>query len=140
MLMKWMLAALMLASGGVSAAELKDADSAVRLSDQFMQKIVAGQTREGYALLQPYVAFSQSELATLIDQTELQAPMLTSRFGKVTGYELLRNDTVGESLVQAVYLQRFEKHALVWRFVFYHGAQGWTINSFKYVDDLTTIL
>lgn len=68
----------------------------------------------------------------------MQQPMLLARSGKSIGYELLRNDTVGDSLAQVIYLQRFEKHAMVWRFILYRGADGWTINSFKYVDDITS--
>lgn len=128
---------LVIYSGLSSAATLKDSDATVALSDQVMRKASGGDIRGAFELARPYVVIPQSEFDALLGQVELQLPMISGRFGKSIGYELLRNDTVGASLVQAVYIQKFEKHAMVWRFIFYKADTGWVLNSFKYVDDIT---
>ena len=90
--------------------------------------------------MKSYTVVPAAEYDAMIGQAELRQPMMLARFGKSIGYELIRNDAVGKSLVHVVYLQRFERHATVWRFIFYRTNAGWTLNSFKYVDDITAAL
>ena len=138
MRLKYLAIALLFFSGISHSDELKDGDAALKLADQIMKQASSGNPRAAFDLAKPYVVIPQSELEAMLGQVELQAPMLATRFGKSTGYELLRNDTVGDSLIQAVYLQKFEKHAMVWRFIFYKNAKGWVLNSFKYDDNIAS--
>lgn len=134
------LLVLAAASGFASAAELRDPDAAVALSEQIVSKASSGDLRAGFELARPYVVIPQSEFDAMLGQLELQLPVISARFGKSIGHELLRNDTVGGSLIQTIYIHKFEKHAMVWRFVFYKNDKGWVLNSFKYADDLTSVL
>lgn len=122
------------------ADSLKTKDAAVALTDQVMQKVAAGDMRGGFDIAKPYVIVPLAELDAMIGQAELQMPIMTARFGKSIGYELIRNDSVGASLAQVVYLHRFEKHATVWRFILYRGDEGWVLNTFHFVDDIHTAL
>lgn len=133
----FLTAALLFASFSGRAAELPDADAAVRLSDEIMQKASAGDYKAAFALAEPYVVIPKSELDALLGKVELQSPMLIGRFGKSVGYELLRNDTAGGSLIRVAYLHKFEKHGLIWRFIFYRKDSGWVLNTFNYVDDIS---
>ena len=134
-----LLLAVLLA-GGVHATEFKSPDDAVALSDKVMAQVSSGDLRGGLEALKPYTVVPAAEFDAMIGQAELQQPMLAARFGKSIGYELLRNDTVGQSLVQLIYLHKYERHATVWRFIFYRTGSGWTLNTFKYVDDITAAL
>jgi hypothetical protein len=60
---------------------------------------------------------------------------MAARFGASIGYELLRNDTVGDSLQRTVFIHRFDKHAMAWMFIWYRGKDGWVLNNFSYVDN-----
>ena len=131
----FMLACMLPAIAG--AATFKTSDEAVALTDQAMKRMVAGDLRSGFELIKPYSVVPPAEIDATAGQALIQQPMLEARFGRSLGYELLRNDTVGDALVQLVYLHRFETHAMVWRFILYRGAEGWSVNSFKYVDDIT---
>jgi hypothetical protein len=122
------------------AAELADPTAALALSDKAMKLAASGKVRAALEELRPYVVIPQSEFDSTLGQAELQLPVIASRFGKPIGYELVRNDTVGASLVQAIYLQKFERHAMVWRFIYYKNDKGWVLNSFKFSDDLGTVL
>lgn len=132
------LLAALLVSPSVFADSLESRDAAVALTDKVMARVAKGEFREGLAMTRPYTIIPAAEFDAMIGQVELQMPVMLSRFGKSIGYELLRNDTVGESLTQVVYLQRFEKHATVWRFVLYRGADGWVVNSFNFVDNISS--
>ena len=129
-----------LLSGGINAAEFKSPDAAVALADKVMAQVAAGDLRGGLEALKPHTVVPTAEFEAMIGQAELQQPMLSARFGKSIGYELLRNDTVGQSLIQLIYLHKYERHATVWRFIFYRTDSGWTLNTFKYVDDITMAL
>ena len=121
-----------------NAATLESSDAAVAVTDQAMKRIASGDLRDAFEIVKPYMVIPAAEVDAILGQAELQQPMLVVRFGKSIGYELIRNDTVGDSLVQVVYLQKFEKHAMVWRFILYGGTGEWTINSFKYADDISS--
>ena len=121
----------------VFAAELKSSDDAVALTDKAMQLFTSGDFREGVNLLRPYTTAQKADLDSLVAQAEINMPTMIERYGKSLDYELLQNDTVGGSLIRVVYLQRLEKHAVVWRFILYHGSNGWVINNFIFADDIT---
>lgn len=122
------------------ADELKSPDAAVALTDRVMERVAAGDLRGGLTLAKPYTIVPEAEFESMVGQAELQAPMMAARFGRSFGYELIRNDSVGGSLMQVVQLHKFEKHATVWRFIFYSNGKGWVLNSFKYSDDISTVL
>lgn len=122
---------------GISAAEMKSPGSAVALTDQAMQRVTSGDFRGGIDLLRPYTTAKGIDLDSMVAQAEINMPTMIERYGKSIGYELLRNDTVGDSLIQLVYLQRLERHAVVWRFILYRGSDGWLINTFSFADEIT---
>ena len=122
----------------ISAAEMRSPDAVVALTDQAMQHITSGDFREGINLLRPYTTAQKIDLDSMVAQAEINMPTMIERYGKSIGYELLRNDTVGNSLIQVVYLQRLERHAVVWRFILYRGSNGWLINTFNFADDITS--
>jgi hypothetical protein len=133
------MAMLLFSPAGV-AAELPNPDAAVALVDRIMAKVAAGDLRGGMEIAKPYTIVPVAEFDAAIGQAEMQTPVFLSRFGKSIGHELIRNDAVGQSLIQIVELQKFQKHAMVWRFIFYRGEGGWVLNSFKYADDISSVL
>ena len=131
-----MLVLTLLFAPSAHAAKLETVDSAIAVTDQIMKRVVAGDLKGGFELAKPHAAVPAAEIDAIHGQAELMQPMLVTRFGKSIGYEQIRNDAVGSSLAQIVYIQRFEKHAMVWRFILYRGSDGWIINSFKYEDNI----
>ena len=102
-----------------------------------MVRVSSGDLRGGMELAKPYTIVPPAEFDAMIGQAELQMPMMVARFGQSVGSELVRNDSVGQSLMQIIQLHKFEKHATVWRFIFYRGNEGWVLNSFHYADDIS---
>ena len=122
-----------------AARALPSADAAVALSDRIMQFIVAGNPAEGFDLALPHALVTKAQMDDFNKQVKTHQDTWGARFGKSTGYELLRNDTMGDSLVRTIFLHRFDEHAIVWYFVWCRGTQGWVLSRFVFVEDSTKL-
>jgi len=122
-----------------AAQALPSADAAVALSDRVMQHVAAGRTLEGFDLARPHALVTNAQMDEFIQQVATHQATWDARFGKSTGYELLRNDTVGESLIRTIFLHRFDEHAIVWYFIWYRGTKGWVLNRFVFLEDSTKL-
>ena len=134
----FLLLALSLLSSLSVAAELKNVDDAVALTDQVMKRVAESDMHSGIMLIKPYSLVPQSELDTMIKNAEAAMPQIIEKFGKVIGYEHIRNETAGSSLVRVAYLHRFERHAVVWQFILYKNLNGWIVSSVTFNDDITS--
>lgn len=106
-------------------------------TDKVMNQVASGDLKGGFNLISDaYTVVPQAELEALKGQAMLQVPAMESRFGKSIGYEFLSESRAGKSVIKFVYLQKFEKHAIVWQFIFYNPEGQWIMNSFKYSDSL----
>ena len=92
--------------------------------------------RQGIEKLRPHIVFPESELDVQISNLDMQMPIINQRFGKSIGYDFVEKETLGNSLVQYVYLQKFEKHVMVWRFIFYKPNDKWLFNTFYFNDQV----
>ena len=119
--------------GAVQA--LASPDAAVALSSRVMQHVAAGETAEGFDLALPHALVTKAQMDEFVQQVATHQATWDARFGKSTGYELLRNDTVGDSLIRTVFLHRFDEHAIVW----YRGTRGWVLNRFVFLEDSTKL-
>jgi hypothetical protein len=63
-------------------------------------------------------------------QTETAIP----QFGKILGYEILREEKLGTSLVRLVYLLKSERHPTVWEFYFYKPKNAWFVSQVHFSD------
>lgn len=106
-------------------------------TDKVMKQVSSGDLNGGLSLISDaYTIVPKAELEALKGQAMLQVPVMESRFGKNIGYEFLSESSAGKSVLKFVYLQKFEKHAIVWHFVFYKPKDKWLMNSFNYSDSI----
>lgn len=118
-----------------AAEPLADVE-AVRLhADAGLNLIGKGRIAQGIRNLASAWPMPPAEIERLIEQAQSQAPVMASRFGAVLGHELIAEQRVGTSFVRRVYLQRFERHAIVWRIIYYRGADGWYVNNLNFSDE-----
>jgi hypothetical protein len=47
--------------------------------------------------------------------------------------------TVGKSLLQIVQIQKFEKHIMRWRFIFYNPGGKWVLSTFNFDDKIQSL-
>ena len=106
--------------------------------DSLIKKIMVhfgkNELNKGFALMKPYLIIPESEFETVKRQFNDQSPMLKNRFGNVIGSELISQDEVGKSLIQVKFIQKYEKHLMGWKFIFYKNKNGWVLNTFRTTD------
>ncbi len=87
-------------------------------------------------LAAPYWPLPRNELDNLCTQIKSQWVVIEERFGKTTGYELIRKEAIGSSFYRYYYLHKFENHAIYWSLTYYKAEDKWLINSLVFKDDL----
>ncbi len=132
--MRYLISSILLMfSLSLPAAEpLLDKNAMQSLVDTVMKDVGKGSLREGMERLKPYVLFPATEMDAQVSQLERQMPIVLQRYGKPVGFDLIKVETAGNSLIQYAYLQKFEKHALVWRFIFYQSNGQWMLNHWSF--------
>jgi len=118
-----------------SVQALPNATAAVALSDRIMKAVANGQAREALDMVKPHTSAPDAQFDAMVEQIRQQKPMVDSRFGESLGYELLRNDTIGDSLIRPMFLHRLERGGMVWLFTWYRGSEGWVLTNVRFVDD-----
>ncbi|KXF81948.1 hypothetical protein [Enterovibrio coralii] len=126
---------------GASFAEIKvktlpSYKAAKELSERIMQEVSKDNLEKGIRVMKPYMPISEAEFNAEIAQVAVQQPAINERFGKSIGYDFVSQQVLGDSLVQYAYLQKFERHVMVWRFIFYKPRDVWMLNTFDFNDQV----
>ncbi len=116
------------------AASLATEEDARALAQRVMGEVAAGRVIAGLELLRPYNVYSKEEFDAMLTKTKEQLPAMQQRFGPSIGWDFVIVEKVGDSLRQFVYLQKFERLLMVWRFIFYKPRDQWMLNTFYYDD------
>jgi hypothetical protein len=120
----------------VQSATLDSEEAASKLAEQVMAKVGAGDLEGGLLIAKPYFVMPEAEVNVVIEQAKLQLPLLQGRFGKMLGTEFVAERSLGKSLYQVLYLQKFEKHAMRWRFIFYSANGKWMLDAMNFDDKI----
>jgi hypothetical protein len=102
-------------------------------AEAFLARLGKGDVAAAYDELfagSPLVAEKPQAVDAVKRQTEAGLPL----YGKSIGFELHNEKTFGDSIVRLTYIQRFEKHPLVWRFWFYRPAGNWYLDNVVFND------
>lgn len=115
---------------------IADIEEIRSITDRVMKKIEIGEFETAFAQLKPYWLMPKAEVDVALNQTLDQRGAVSRRFGTSIGTEFLCLETAGNSLAKLVYLEKFQRHAIVWRFYFYQPTKGWFVNTFVWNDNL----
>jgi len=118
---------------------LKSPVEARQLSDRVMSKLASGELEQGLRLMLPYLIIPSAEFEAMLGQAKLQEPMLAQRFGTRQGFEFVREERVGESLLRITQIQKYERHLTRWVFYFYRTNSGWVLNTFQFDDNIRAV-
>lgn len=140
--MKGLLLSLCIAGFAASVAaqeaaaekKLMTAADARKLADQTMGFVRQEKFADAYAVVKPFWPLPAIEIDGLANQMNTQWPMIQQRFGKSIGTEFVKESRAGESFLRYTYLQKFERHAVRWTFVFYKPADHWLVNAVAWDD------
>ena len=130
---------ILLMAATANAGELTEKDTKL-LTDQAMWLFHSEKFSEGYEMFLPYWPVAESEVQTLIQQTRDQWPTVTSRFDKSVGFEYIKTQRAGKSLIKHLYIQKFTYHAIRWQFFFYKPKDKWLVNAVMFDDRLEALL
>jgi hypothetical protein len=132
-----LLIALLLLPASLLARDFKSEGEAREFSDAVMREVATGNLKGGFdRISEAYSVVPRVEIDAIVSQAMLQVPVMEARFGKSIGQEFISESRAGDSVLKYVYLHKFEKHAIVWQFVFYRPDKAWLLNSFKYSDSV----
>ena len=127
---------LLLSFSTCFAESFPSPSAAKEFADKVMAKVAKGDVEGGLKMMKPYSVVPSAEFDAAVGQIKLQLPAISERFGKSIGSEYILEEKMGESLFLLLYINKFERHAMRWRFYFYRGSEGWVIDTF-YFDDRT---
>jgi hypothetical protein len=128
-----------LISSNALADTLPSKNEAKELANRVMIEIGKGNMEAGIKLTKPYLIVPEHEYLALVDQMKMQEPVISQRFGKTISVEMAAIEEVGESLMLVLYLQKFDKHVLRWKFYFYKPRDGWVLNTFTFDDQIRSM-
>ncbi|MDD1782873.1 hypothetical protein LRP49_16995 [Enterovibrio sp. ZSDZ35] len=110
--------------------------AAKALTDRIMEQVSKDKMEKGINLMRPYIPISKAEFNAEVARVAVQQPAINARFGKSIGFDFISQQVLGDSMIQYTYLQKFEKHVMVWRFIFYKPYDGWILNTFDFNDQV----
>jgi hypothetical protein len=102
-------------------------------ADAFLVALQGGQLDtavDGLVRDSPMLQGKPQELEVMKNQTKSMLPI----YGPMLGFENVKDQAVGDSLIYLVFLARHEKHPISWRFVFYKAKDRWLLSAFKWSD------
>lgn len=134
-----LLLVVALTAAGQDAPPLTTTADARKLADKAVALFQQGKFAEAYGALKPYWPLAAVEIDSLANQTETQWPVVRQRFGASIGSEFISEKKVGNSFVQFIYIQKFERHALRWLFTFYKPTDRWIVNGASFDDTISAM-
>ena len=100
--------------------------------DTFMATLKRGEVDAAYdgLLTHPGWSAQQQQVTALKEQTQKALTL----YGQVLGYEFVKEQKYGKSLVRLVYVMKSEQKPLTWEFYFYKATSKWEMVNFNFND------
>jgi len=116
-----------------SASDLSD------FTDAFMRNLVANDVRAAYRLAARFWSLRPAKLASLLEEAVARRKELRKTLGLSLGSERVASDEAGERVVRISHIERFDKGAVVWRFLFYRADTSWQLVGLQETEDLSVL-
>ena len=129
------LLATLAASHNTYADTFKSEEELVIFTNKVMTEMSKGNIGTALLYLKPYVILPESDFQSSLEGTKSQRELYASRLGKDVGYECFKPKKLGLSLVRQACIEKTEKGAIAWQFLFYKSPTGWNINSYSWSTD-----
>lgn len=129
-LMSWVLATVLSAGPATTwTTAVVPGDTSRHLADMAMNKLKVGDVDGAYETLIPHLTWPEGvdHLFDARDQAKKMREAMSRTNAPMGEIEFLARESVGKSLVRYVYLEKWDRMAVVWKFTFYHGRDGWTV-------------
>lgn len=127
---------LLLRAGAVSAEVFADEVALRAFGDKVMQQVAKGEHAKALDMLKPYSLQPADEFKSTAEASQASRAQHALRYGKPVGYAFVSQKKVADSVLRLLYMEKTEKHALPWAFIFYKTPKGWMLSSFGWNDRL----
>jgi len=108
--------------------------------DKVVQLIAQGDSQKAMQHLKSISVMSPSDLDSLAITINSQMASLLPSYGRLTGYEFVKEFSAKDILVRRNYLLKFERYYLRCSFTIYKTVGGWKVTNFDYDDSLIEVL
>ncbi len=126
---------LLVFGGGALGAQSTKPSTPVAIAEAFFAQLAKGETRKGFDDL--LVGSPATTQPTQVEALKRQTDTAIALYGgKVLGVELHEERKIGTSLVRLVYVQRLQRHPLIWTIWFYRPSTNWQVNQIVFNDQL----
>ncbi len=128
MLRRLVLALLLMApvfSGSTTAKGLSDKEKVDKVSEHFMEQIVAGSVSDAYALMSAYVGIDLEAFNERGKQVSASMSKLAASAGKPLSFALVKQQEVPGHFYKLTYLLKYPSAALLWELNYYQPENGW---------------
>jgi hypothetical protein len=129
-----------LASRATDPQRLETAEQVLEVTNHAMRALVGQSMASAFDILHPYVAPDNEAVLHSMAQRLASRPHLQNDLGRTLGFELLESKGVGQSLLKLCYMEKCEKSALKWEFMFYRGREEWALVKFRWGDAVDELL
>ncbi len=103
--------------------------------DKVMQTLVDGKASEAIQLFRKNSVMDTVTVNNIDRMLSEQMATVLPFYKKLTGYVLIEDKDVKNTLVRRRYLLTFENYFLTFDFILYNSGKGWTVSNFNYKDD-----
>jgi len=101
--------------------------------EEFFNLVKAGKVSQGYDIL-----FAGSGIPAMkpqaVDMLKTQTASGLPMYGKILGFEKVREEKFGISIVRLVYILKSEKAPTIWEFYFYKPQTSWFLGHILFND------
>ncbi|MFK8067486.1 MAG: hypothetical protein AB8D52_04505 [Gammaproteobacteria bacterium] len=118
-------------SHAIGFGSIAEAEEKLEQVMEYMNKL---EIEKGFSALKPYWPLPDEEIDSVVYQTKQQLPVIRERFGQPLGHEKACIQSIADSWKRISYLQKFEKHTLLWNVVLYKPENEWVLNGFSFDD------
>ena len=116
--------------------ELKTKADVEAVCERVMKHAAKFDLRGAFDLMKIYSHLPEPEFEAVALQSISQRDQFKDRLGTSIGWEHLSTTEAGSSILKLVYLEKTDKHGLIWTFFFYRPAERWQLNTFSWGDKL----
>jgi len=107
--------------------------------EEFMELIGVDEVDEAFQILKPYWIFPENEWTQLQIETSQKMVMVKPRLGQTVGYDFVGAETVGDTVLRLIYIQKLERHLIRWIFIFYKPYDRWILNACRWNDEIEAL-
>jgi len=101
--------------------------------EEFFKYVKEGKVSQGYDIL-----FAGSDIPAMkpqaVDMIKSQTASGLPMYGKILGFEKIREEKFGISIVRLVYILKSEKAPTIWEFHFYRPQANWFLGNVLFND------